>query len=70
MQELVPELAERVARLHDIEGVMERLKLGRSTVFAELASGRLRSVKVGRRRLVPESAIADFIAGLEAGAHG
>jgi excisionase family DNA binding protein len=61
MAERVPELGERVARLNDIESVMERLKLGRSTVFAEIASGRLRSVKVGRRRLVPESAIVEFI---------
>ncbi len=64
----MPELAEQhLARLHDIESVMDRLKLGRSTVFAELASGRLRSVKVGRRRLVSEAAITEFIERLEAG---
>lgn len=67
MPELMPGLAERVARLHDIESVMERVNLGRSTVFSLLASGQLRSVKVGRRRLIPESAIVDFINGLEAG---
>jgi excisionase family DNA binding protein len=71
MPEPLPEVAERVvARLHDIEGVMERLKLGRSTVFSVLASGELRSVKVGRRRLVSESAIVDFINQLEAGGVG
>jgi hypothetical protein len=31
-----------------------------------LGSGQLRNVKIGRRRLVPEQAIADFIADLEA----
>jgi len=63
MQDLVPD----VARLHDIESVMERLKLGRSTVFAVLASGQLRSVKVGRRRLVSEAALVQFIEKLDAG---
>lgn len=53
-------------RLLSVKNAMERLNIGRSTVFAELASGRLRSVKVGRRRLVPESAIAEFIEALEA----
>ncbi len=62
MDELV---AKTNARLHPVEGVMERLCLGRSTVFNLIASGQLRSVKVGRRRLVPESAIADFINQLE-----
>lgn len=54
------------ARLNPVEIVMGRLGLGRSTVFALLASGQLRSVKVGRRRLVPEAAIVEFIANLEA----
>jgi excisionase family DNA binding protein len=55
-----------IAKLNQIEDVMERLRVGRSTVFALLASGRLRSVKIGRRRLVPEQALSDFIAGLDA----
>ncbi len=58
------------ARLHPVEVVMERLCLGRSTVFNLIASGQLRSVKVGRRRLVPESAIAEFIEHLEASGGG
>ncbi len=49
-----PSTAER-ARLNEIEDVMARLKVGRSTVFGLLASGELRSVKIGRRRLVPET---------------
>lgn len=55
-------------RLHPVESVMDRLCLGRSTVFNLMASGELRSVKVGRRRLVPESAIVEFIGRLETGA--
>jgi excisionase family DNA binding protein len=59
---------EQVARLNSIEDVMDRLKIGRSRVYEELGTGRLRSVKVGRRRLIPESAIVEFISALEAGA--
>ncbi|ORV86848.1 ethanolamine utilization protein EutA [Mycobacterium interjectum] len=47
--------------LHPVESVMARLHLGRSKVFELLASGELRSVKVGRRRLVSESALCEFI---------
>lgn len=58
------ELAEQVARLHHVESVMERLGLGRSKVYELMATGQLRSCKVGRRRLVPESAIVEFIENL------
>jgi excisionase family DNA binding protein len=62
------ELAQRqTARLHDVESVMERLNVGRSTVFAKITSGELRSVKVGRRRLVSESALVEFIEHLDTG---
>ena len=40
---------------------MERLGVGRSTVYALMKSGELRSVHVGARRLIPEQAIVDFI---------
>ncbi|MBF6062489.1 helix-turn-helix domain-containing protein [Nocardia terpenica] len=49
------------ARLHRIAGVCERLGVGRSTVFELIRTGELVSVKVGRRRLVSEQAIADYI---------
>jgi excisionase family DNA binding protein len=58
---------EQVARMNNIEDVMDRLKIGRSRVYEELGTGRLRSVKIGRRRLIPESAIVEFIEKLEAG---
>jgi excisionase family DNA binding protein len=53
------------ARLNTIEDVMERLRIGRSTTFELIASRRLRSVKVGRRRLVSEAALTEFIARLD-----
>jgi excisionase family DNA binding protein len=37
-----------------------RLNLGETTTKREIAAGRLRSVLVGRRRLVPVDAIAEF----------
>jgi hypothetical protein len=37
-------------------------------VFELMASGRLRSVKVGRRRLVSEAALVEFIEKLDDGA--
>jgi len=65
-------VTEQVARLNEIEDAMGRLKVSRSQIFelfrdeqAEPGTG-LRSVKIGRRRLVPESAIVDYIARLEA----
>ncbi|WP_406817394.1 helix-turn-helix domain-containing protein [Mycobacterium sp. M23085] len=53
--------AARPAALHDIPDVQKRLGVGRSTVFALMRNGTLRSVKVGRRRLIPEQSIVDFI---------
>ncbi|MFE0846714.1 helix-turn-helix domain-containing protein [Streptomyces rochei] len=43
--------------------VMARLKLGRSTVYDLIRSGRLASVTIGRCRRIPALALRDFIAG-------
>jgi excisionase family DNA binding protein len=51
-------------RLLSIKEACRLLGLSRTTRYAELASGRLRSVTVGRRRFVPRDAVDDFIAGL------
>lgn len=61
-------MEETAARLHKIPAVMGRLGVGRSKVFELMASGELRSVKIGRTRLIPESAIVEFIERLEKGA--
>jgi excisionase family DNA binding protein len=47
-------------RLLDIEAAAAALSCGRTLVYGEIARGALRSVKVGRRRLVPASAIAAY----------
>lgn len=56
------------SRLWPVEAVMERLSVGRSMVFELMASGQLRSTKVGRRRLVSEAAINEFIARIDGAA--
>lgn len=43
----------------------ELLGVCRDTVYVLMRSGRLRSVKAGRARLIPVSAIEDFLAGAE-----
>jgi excisionase family DNA binding protein len=53
------------AQLNTVDETLQRLRICRATGYRLINSGALRTVKIGRRRLVPESAIADFIAGLE-----
>ena len=48
-------------RLLSIAETADRLSVGRTRVYAEMGAGRLRSLKSGRRRLIPESAIAAFL---------
>lgn len=47
-------------RLLSIPEAAAALGVGRSTVYKEIAVGRLRTIKVGRRRLVPSGAIAAY----------
>ena len=58
------EIAALQARLLPVEAVMAQLGVGRSTVFQLLSSNRLRSVKIGRRRLVPQAAVDELVANL------
>ena len=43
----------------------QRLNLGRSVMYELIRSGRLRSVKVGRLRLIPTAALTQFVEALE-----
>lgn len=49
-------------RLLDVDEAAAALGIGRSLVYQEIAVGNLRSLKVGRRRLIAAEAIADYIA--------
>jgi len=46
-------------RLLSIEQAARALGVGRTALYSEIGAGRIRSVKVGRRRLVPSSAISE-----------
>ncbi|MGY1680712.1 helix-turn-helix domain-containing protein [Geodermatophilus sp. SYSU D01176] len=39
--------------------------LGRTKVYELITSGKLRTVKIGRRRFVPASAVMEYVARLE-----
>lgn len=69
--ELVAALREEVAaehrspgaepeRLLSVDQAAQALGIGRMALYSEIWAGRLRSVKVGRRRLIPSSAITEF----------
>lgn len=51
--------------LYRVTEAMAVLSLSRSVIYEEIRSGRLRSVKRGRSRLISASAIADYVALLE-----
>jgi excisionase family DNA binding protein len=48
-------------RLLSVDEAASMLGIGRTATYGELQAGRLRSVKVGRRRLVPAAAIPEYI---------
>ena len=50
--------------LYDVEEVAEALQLSRSALYELIRSGQLRSVKSGRRRLVPVAALSEYVARL------
>jgi excisionase family DNA binding protein len=52
-------------QLYRIADAMAVLSLSRSVIYEQIRSGRLRSVTQGRSRLIPASAIADYVALLE-----
>lgn len=52
-------------QLYRIRDAMAVLSLSRSVIYEQIRSGRLRSVTQGRSRLIPASAIAEYVALLE-----
>lgn len=50
-------------RLLSVDEAAEALGIGRTALYAAIASGQVQSVSIGRRRLVPASAIAELVAG-------
>jgi excisionase family DNA binding protein len=52
-------------QLYRIKDAMVVLSLGRTAIYEQIRSGRLRSVREGRTRLISASAIKEYIALLE-----
>lgn len=51
--------------LYRVPEAMRLLSMSRSVIYEQLRCGRLRSVSQGRARLIPATAITDYIALLE-----
>ena len=52
------------AVLYRVDEAAEALRLSRSLIYELIRSGQLRTVKAGRRRLVPVEALAEYVATL------
>lgn len=51
--------------LYRVTDAMRILSMGRSAIYDQLRAGRLRSVKQGRVRLIPATAIVEYVSLLE-----
>lgn len=65
MQSRKTATAHPARQLYKVTDAMQILSISRSVIYEQLRSGRLRSVKQGSSRLIPATAIADYIALLE-----
>jgi excisionase family DNA binding protein len=52
-------------QLYQVTDAMRMLRLGKTVIYELIRSGRLRSVKQGRARRIPATAIRDYITLLE-----
>jgi excisionase family DNA binding protein len=48
---------------YSVEEAREALGIGRATIYELINSGRLHSIKVGARRIIPASALAELLGG-------
>jgi excisionase family DNA binding protein len=48
---------------YSVEEACQALGIGRALTYELIMSGRLHSIKVGARRLIPASALAEFLGG-------
>ncbi|TMR17009.1 helix-turn-helix domain-containing protein [Nonomuraea turkmeniaca] len=62
---MTPPFSAHDRRLYRVCDAMRLLSLSRSVIYELIRSGRLRSVTQGRTRLIPASAIEDYISLLE-----
>jgi excisionase family DNA binding protein len=61
------ELANQPPKLaYSVPEAMAAMGLGRNTIYDLISSGRLHSIKVGSRRIIPASALHEFLEGAAA----
>jgi excisionase family DNA binding protein len=54
--------------MYEVDEAARALRLSRTRIYELIRSKRLRTVKLGRRRLIPVAALAEYVASLpEAG---
>jgi excisionase family DNA binding protein len=56
------------AMLYGVDEAANALRLSRSVLYELIRSGRLRTVKAGRRRLVPVAALDEYVDSLDGAA--
>lgn len=54
--------------LYTVDEACEALRMSRSVIYELIRSGRLRTIKEGKRRLVPVKALDEYVAGFGEGA--
>jgi excisionase family DNA binding protein len=53
---------------HSVSEVVALTRMSRTWLYGEIRSGRLRSVMAGDRRMIPDDALAEWLASLPSGA--
>jgi excisionase family DNA binding protein len=53
------------ALLYRVDEAATALRLSRTAIYELIRSGRIRSVKCGRRRLIPVAAVQEYLASLD-----
>lgn len=52
--------------MNEVQEACERTGIGRSKLYQLMTAGEIKSVKVGKRRLIPEEDLQGFVARLRA----
>lgn len=55
------EIFENYDDIVSVEEVMEMLRLGRVTIYNLLKKGEIKSLKVGRKYIIPKQCVIDFV---------
>ena len=53
--------SEKTALLLSVEDLMPLLAIGRSTAYALVRSGQIRSIRIGKKYRIPREAVTEFI---------